>query len=81
MKKSVDYQVIKFILSGILFLGGLLVSSHTALSFVLLLLSYLIVGYDVIWRALKNIIHGELFDESFLMTIATMGAFAIQEFA
>lgn len=81
MKKSVDYQVIKFILSGILFLGGLLVSSHTALSFVLLLLSYLIVGYDVIWKALKNIIHGELFDESFLMTIATMGAFAIQEFA
>ena len=55
MKKSVDYQVIKFILSGILFLGGLLVSSHTALSFVLLLLSYLIVGYDVIWKALKNI--------------------------
>lgn len=41
---------------------------------------YLIVGYDVLWRAVQNICHGNVFDENFLMTIATIGAFAIGEY-
>lgn len=41
---------------------------------------YLIVGYDVLWRAVTNICHGNVFDENFLMTIATIGAFAIGEY-
>ena len=41
---------------------------------------YLIVGYDVLLRAVKNICHGNIFDENFLMTIATIGAFAIGEY-
>ncbi len=43
------------------------------------MLAYLIIGYDVVLRALKNIFKGEVFDENFLMTIATVGAFAIGE--
>lgn len=38
---------------------------------------YLFIGYDVIWKALRGIFHGEVFDENFLMTIATLGAFAL----
>lgn len=38
------------------------------------------IGWDVLWRAVKNIAHGKLFDENFLMTIATIGAFAIGEY-
>lgn len=41
---------------------------------------YLVVGYDVLWRAVENICHGNVFDENFLMTIATIGAFAIGEY-
>ena len=41
---------------------------------------YLIVGYDVLWGAMRNILHGQVFDEKFLMAVATLGAFAIQEY-
>ena len=41
---------------------------------------YLIIGYDILWRAVRNIMHGQIFDENFLMTIATVGAFALGEY-
>ncbi|MDN0055290.1 heavy metal translocating P-type ATPase [Collinsella ihumii] len=46
-------------------------------SFVLFLIPYLIAGYDVLQKAWRNIRHGQAFDESFLMTVATIGAFAM----
>ena len=39
--------------------------------------SYLIAGYDILWRAIKNILRGQIFDENFLMTVATLGAIAL----
>lgn len=45
--------------------------------FALYLVVYLIIGYDVLWKAIRNISHGQVFDENFLMTIATLGAFAL----
>lgn len=41
---------------------------------------FLAIGYDVLWHAAINTVHGKLFDENFLMTIATIGAFAIGEY-
>lgn len=41
---------------------------------------YLIVGYDILWKAVRNISHGEVFDENFLMIVATFGAFGVQEY-
>ena len=38
---------------------------------------YLIIGYDVLWRAVRNIFNGQIFDENFLMCVATVGAFAL----
>ena len=46
----------------------------------LFILSYLIVGIEIVRKAIRNIIRGKVFDENFLMTIATIGAFAIGEF-
>ena len=46
----------------------------------LYLVLYLAIGYDVIFKAIRNISHGQIFDENFLMLIATIGAFAIFEF-
>ncbi|MGC3596179.1 ATPase P, partial [Enterococcus faecium] len=46
----------------------------------LLILAYLITGYDVVGRAISNIFRGQVFDENFLMTIATLSALYIQEY-
>ncbi len=43
--------------------------------------AYIVAGYDVLWLAVTNIFHGKIFDENFLMTIATVGAFVIGEYA
>lgn len=47
------------------------------LEFVFFLIPYILAGYDVLWRAIRNIGHGQVFDENFLMSIATVGAFAL----
>lgn len=47
------------------------------LPFALYLAIYLVIGYDVLWKAIRNIVHGQVFDENFLMCIATLGAFAL----
>jgi Cd2+/Zn2+-exporting ATPase len=62
--------------------GGLLRSAFGATgsvyaSFALYLVPYLIAGHDVLLKAGKNIVHGQVFDESFLMSVATIGAFAM----
>lgn len=49
-----------------------------ALAFVL---PYAVIGWDVLWRAVRNIAHGQVFDENFLMSLATLGAFATGEYA
>ena len=41
---------------------------------------YLVIGWDVLWGALRNIAHGQVFDEKFLMALATLGAFAVGEY-
>lgn len=47
------------------------------LAFALYLAVYFIIGYDVLWKAIRNIAHGRVFDENFLMCVATLGAFAL----
>jgi Cd2+/Zn2+-exporting ATPase len=43
-------------------------------------ISYIIIGGDIVWKAMRNIVRGKVFDENFLMTVATVGAFCIREF-
>ena len=50
------------------------------LSFVLFLIPYLIVGYDILKKAFKNILHGQVFDECFLMVVATIGAIGLGDY-
>lgn len=77
----IDYN--KFITFGIgaaLFLIALLFELSFWVEFCLYFLSYLIIGSEVIIEAIRNIFRGQVFDENFLMTMATIGAFAIKEF-
>ncbi len=50
------------------------------LLFVLHFIPYLVIGYDILWKAIRNIAHGQVFDENFLMVIATFGAFFVGEY-
>ena len=80
----------KIIISAIIFLIAILIEKInfinvdeqiiSTIQIVLYVLSYLIVGFEVVKKAVINIFHGEFFDENFLMSIATIGAFAIKEF-
>lgn len=60
--------------------ASLLAVAWTTDVFVLFLLAYVVVGYDVVYGAARNIWHREWFDEKFLMVVATLGAFSIREY-
>ena len=49
-------------------------------SLVLYLISYAVIGWDVLWKAIRNILRGQVFDENFLMALATVGAMGSGEF-
>ena len=75
-------RLIRFIISAVLFAVALILSGHFFYpALVLFIIAYIIAGYDVVWDALRNIIRGKLFDENFLMSVATIGAFFIEEYA
>lgn len=70
--------LILFITDKILNLGGVIGGNFGwLLPFALYLTVYLLIGYDVLWKAVRNILHGQVFDENFLMCVATLGAFAL----
>lgn len=72
---------LRLILSLALLLCARLIPMPFWLSLSLFILSYLTAGADVLWRALRNLLRGKLFDENFLMAIATVGAFGIGDYA
>lgn len=73
-------KIIRIIVSGILFVAALILSLPKYVEISLFLLSYIIVGGEILLRSFKNIRGGHIFDENFLMSIATIGAFIIKEF-
>ena len=68
-------------LSAGLLLAAWLIPMAQGLKIAFFLLSYLIVGYNVILSALRNIVHGHALDEMFLMTVASVGAFCLGDYA
>ena len=68
------------ILGAGLFAAGLCLESVFWLQVAIFVAGYLILGWEVLTKAAKNLVKGHVFDENFLMSIATLGAFAIQEF-
>ena len=75
-------RIFRIIIAAIFFIAAIINIFNTEwLNIVLYLVSFIIVGGDVVIRALKNITKGKIFDENFLMTIATVGAMLISEYA
>lgn len=78
MKMNSD--IIKIIISAVLFVLSLFLKDYEPIYFILLISSYLIVSFSIFIDAFKNILKGDFFDESTLMIIATISAFIIGEY-
>lgn len=79
-EKNDKVLLARVILAIVLFSFAMIFTSAPTFKISLLGISYLIAGYDILIKALKNIIKGKVFDENFLMGIATIGAIGIKEY-
>ena len=69
-------------LAAAFFLAGIFVPADPHwLSLLLELTAYAVIGWDVVWKALRNIVRGQVFDENFLMALASIGAFFVGEYS
>ena len=80
MTKKQKRTLYRILASGLLFLLGLLLPLEGVGKLLILLPAYAIIGWDVLWKAARNIINGQVFDENFLMALATVGAFFTGEY-
>ena len=80
MTKKQKRTLYRILASGLLFLLGLLLPLEGVAKLLILLPAYAIIGWDVLWKAARNIINGQVFDENFLMALATVGAFFTGEY-
>ena len=78
-KKLIRILISAFLLAMLMLFQGNL-PENTYLRMALFLIPYAIIGWDILWKALRGIINGQIFDENFLMSIASVGAFAIGEY-
>ena len=74
-------EKLPFIVGLIIYIVAIAMGGKDIYSTVLFVVAYILIGGEVVLSAVKNISHGELFDENFLMTVATIGAFAIGEYS
>jgi Zn2+/Cd2+-exporting ATPase len=70
-------KIIQLFIGALFFITGFIWKEYAIPFYVI---SYLIIGGEIVWRAIRNILKGHVFDENFLMTLATIGAFAIEQY-
>ena len=84
MRRKQKQALVRIIVAAVLMVVLGLLSHFTNINeyvlFALYMVPYLVVGYDVLWKAVKGIGRGQVFDENFLMAIATVGAIILQEY-
>ena len=75
MTRKQKKMLVRIAVSAVLLIAAVLVPYQGLWRFALFLPAYFVIGWDVLWRAVRNIAHGQVFDENFLMALATVGAF------
>ena len=80
MTKKQTRMLIRILVSGGLFGAAFALPLDGWAKLAVFLVPYAVIGWDVLWRAVRNIAHGQIFDENFLMALATIGALAIGEY-
>ena len=82
MNKKMKEKLYRIICSSILLIIAVILKNvNNIISIILFSISYLVIGYDILLKAIKNIKRGKVFDENFLMAVATIGAICINELA
>lgn len=79
MTRKQRHLLTRIIVAAVLFLAGSLLHLPELAEMAVFLVWYVVVGWDIVWKAITNILHGQVFDENFLMTIATIGALILGE--
>jgi len=77
---SMRKEIIIIGLGAFIYVGAMIFELSFWGELSLFLLSYIIIAKDIVWKAIRNVFHGQIFDENFLLTVATLGAFAIKKF-
>ena len=80
MTKKQKKMLWRILVSAALLAAAALLDLEGPVRLCAFLLPYAVIGYDVLWRAARNIAHGQVFDENFLMSLATVGALATGEY-
>ncbi len=80
MTKRQRFTLIRIILAAVLGVTAYFLPFEGYIRLITFCVPYLVIGYDVLWGAVRGIISGQVFDEKFLMTVATLGAFAVGEY-
>ena len=80
MTKKQKKSLSRILLGAVLFLALYFIPAQGWLRLLLYLIPYAVVGWDVLWKAVRNIKNGQVFDENFLMAVATVGAFGCGEY-
>ena len=80
MSKKQRRTLVRLIIGAAAFAAALLIPLGGVFRLALFLVPYFVIGGDVLLRALRNIAHGQVFDENFLMAVATVGAFCVGEY-
>lgn len=79
MTRKQKHLLIRIIAAAVLFLAGSLLHLPEQAEMGIFLACYVVIGWDIVWKAITNILSGQVFDENFLMTIATIGALILGE--
>ena len=79
MTKKQKHLLVRIIVAAVLFAAGGLLHLEGWAELGVYLVCYAVIGWDIVWKAITNILHGQVFDENFLMTIATVGALILGE--
>lgn len=74
-------MIVRLCTAAAMLAAAVLIPADGALKLALYALPYIVIGWDVLYRAAKNIVGGQVFDECFLMTVASLGAFCVGEYA
>ena len=80
MTKKQKKMLLRVLVSLVLLVAAALLPFSGWLRLTAFLVPYILIGWDVLWKAVRNIAHGQVFDENFLMALATVGAFCTGEF-
>lgn len=80
MTSKQKHSLYRIIAAAVLFIAAVLIKAEGALRLIIFMIPYLTVGFPVLKKAVINISHGQIFDENFLMCIATIGALIIDEY-